>query len=788
MAGDGGYVGRPLLRREDRRLLTGKGQFIADLAFPHMLHMAVVRSQRAHARIRSIDISRASAMPGVACILTGERLLSLLPAGSKMPTLTPPPVSARWSAVVKLKVLDCRQTLLAVDKVRHVGEALAIVVANSRYEAEDAADLVEVDLEPLPAAVDANEAAAEGGPLVHEHHGTNVVGEYEVGKGNVQAVLAAAPRKLKRRLYHHRYGACPMECRGVVSVYDLRTDSTTVWSSLQVPHLLKREVAEFLRLPEPRVRCVALDVGGGFGGKGHPHPEDLLVPFLARLLDRPVKWIEDRREHFMASCHSRDQWHDVEVAFDNDGRILALDDNFITDMGAWERIGMGISYNTATHLLGPYKIDHYSIKHKTVATNKVPNAPYRGAGRPEATFVMERIIDIIANEVGVDAIDIRRRNMIRPEEMPYPVNIPYRDGLPVVYDKADFPAMLEKALDALGGLPSFRNRQTEAQKSGRYLGLGVGCYVEGTGYGPFESASVRIDTSGKIHIAGGSCSQGQGMETIFAQIAADAWSVDPQDVYVSLADTAIIPHGYGTVASRSTLNMGGAIYYASERLRTKVFKLAGHMLECSPDDLELKEGNVCIKGIRQASVSLAKVAQLARPGWSSGRPADIDPGLEETYYYETPKLTWACAAHAAIVEVDVDTGRTNLQNYVIAHECGVVVNPLLLEGQMIGAAIQGIGGTLLEDFYYDREGQLLVGSFMDYMLPTASDVPNVQVIHVEGRSESNPLGVKGGGEGGAIASPAAIANAISDALAPFKMECNVTPITPEKIAHATCAL
>src|SRR5262245_15787179 len=341
-AGGAPFVGRSLLRREDRRLLTGKGQFVADLVLPNMLHAAVVRSQHAHARIRSVNTARAERMPGVAFVLTGEKLLSLLPPGSKMPTLTPPPVSTRWSAVVKLKVLDCRQALLAFDKVRHVGEAIAVVVANSRYEAEDAADLIEVDLEPLPAVTDVQDALAHGATVIHERHGTNVVGNFEFSKGNVKAALAGAPRKLKRRFYHHRYGACPLECRGVVSVYDSRADSATVWSSLQVAHLLRREVADFLALPEARVRCITLDVGGGFGGKGHPHPEDLLIPFLARLLERPVQWIEDRREHFIASCHSRDQWHAVEVAFDDDGRILALDDSFTTDMGAYERIGMGI--------------------------------------------------------------------------------------------------------------------------------------------------------------------------------------------------------------------------------------------------------------------------------------------------------------------------------------------------------------------------------------------------------------------------------------------------------------
>jgi carbon-monoxide dehydrogenase large subunit len=596
--------------------------------------------------------------------------------------------------------------------------------------------------------------------------------------------MARAPHKLQRRFYHHRYAAMPIECRGVVAVYDPRTDSITIWSATQVVHWVRREVAAILGMPEARVRCLALDVGGGFGVKGHVYPEDLVIPFLARRLGRPVRWIEDRHEHLLCSAHSRDQLHEVEVGFDDDGRILALRDNFIVDCGAWNPIGGGVPYNTAAHLTGPYKIDHLAVSARTAATNKVPNTAYRGAGRPEAVFAMERSIDLVAGSLGLEPAEVRRRNMIRADDMPYRTGIPYRDGEPIVYDSGDYPGGLQQALDAIGGVAAFRERQHEARRQGRYLGLGIGCYVEGTGVGPFEGATVRIDPSGKVYVSSGACSQGQGMETIFAQVVADAWRVAPDDVVISLADTAGIPIGSGTFASRSTVTLSAAIHYASDRLRQKAFAIAANLLECAPADLELRDAGVGIVGVPGTTVSLARLAQAARPGWDHGRPQGVDAGLEETYYWEPSTVTWSSAAHAAIVEVDSETGRVTIDKYVIAHDCGVVVNPLLVEGQIAGGTAQGIGGILLEELAYDADGQLLSGSLMDYLVPTANDIPDMQMIHQHSPSPLNPLGVKGVGEGGAVAPPAAIANAICDALAPFGAEFNATPIKPERIVQA----
>jgi aerobic carbon-monoxide dehydrogenase large subunit len=774
------FIGRSITRREDRRLLTGRGQFIADLELPHMLHAVFVRSPVAHARIKAIDVTRAIAAPGVVYALTGPELAQLLPPVSDTQLALP----SKWTTLVQHKFINPQQPLLAHDKVRHVGEALAVVVANDCYAAEDAAELIECDFDPLPAVLDPELALGAGTPIVHDKFGTNLIGAFTIAKGDADGALARAPHRLKRRFHHHRYAAMPMECRGVVALHDARTDSLTIWSATQVVHWLRREASGVLKLPEARIRCVALDVGGGFGVKGHVYPEDLLIPFLARKLGRPVQWLEDRREHLLCSCHSRDQIHDVAVGFDGEGHILVLHDRFLVDCGAWNPIGAGIAYNTAAHISGPYKIDALKLSGSIAATNKVPNAPYRGAGRPEAAFAMERVMDLVAGELGLEPAEVRARNMVRPDEMPYAAGLPYRDGQPIVYDGGDYPAALQKALAAIGGVEAFRARQRTARQQGRHLGLGIGCYVEGTGVGPFESALIRIEPSGKIFVTSGACPQGQGMETIFAQVVADAWQVNPDDVVISLADTAAIALGFGTIASRTTVTLSAAIHGATEKLRSKVFAIAANMLECAASDLELRKGTVGIVGVPGAELSLAKIAHAARPGWDSGRPPGVDAGLEETYYFEPPTVTWSYAAHAVVVEVDPELGRVKLEDYAIAHDCGVVVNPMLVEGQIVGGAVQGIGGALFEAIVYDAAGQPLTTTLMDYMLPSAADIPHFALIHQHSPSPLNPFGVKGVGEGGPIAPPAAIANAVADALRPAKIEFNQTPIAPQQIVAA----
>jgi carbon-monoxide dehydrogenase large subunit len=771
------FVGSSLPRKEDDRLLRGQGRYVADLDLPGLLHAVFVRSPVAHARIRSVSLERARQMPGVALVLDGAALERALPPvrDNQMP------LPSRWKAVIAHRILNPRQPLLATDKARHVGEAVAVVLAETRAAAEDAAEKVEVDYEDLAAIVDPEAALAAGSPLVHEGLKTNEIGWFRVVKGDPDRAFAAAPHVLRRRIDHHRYAAMPMECRAVAASHDVRTDSYTVWSSTQVVHWVRSEIAGTLAVPEGRIRVIAPDVGGGFGVKGHVYPEDVLIPFLARLTGRSVRWVEDRREHISCSCHSRDQRHDAEIAFDGEGRILAVRDRFMVDCGAWNPLGVAVVYNTAAHLPGPYRIPHFSVEARVVATNKVPNAPYRGAGRPEAVQVMERLVDLVAAELKLDPVEVRRRNMIAADAMPYEQGIPYRDGVPIVYDSGDYPAALDQALQAIGGLEAFRERQREARKAGRYLGLGLGCYTEGTGVGSFEGATVRIEPSGKIHLFSGACPHGQGMETVFAQVAADAWGVQPDDVLCSFGDTAAIPMGFGTLASRTTVTVSAAIKLASDKLKEKVFAIAGHKLECAVADLELRDGGVGVVGVPGASLALADIARASRPGWDHGRPPGIDAGLEVTHYFEPPTVTWAYAAHAAIVEVDVDTGRLAIERYVVAHDCGVLVNPMLAEAQIVGGVAQGLGGALYEDIAYDAQGQLLSGTFMDYAMPKASDIPAITLVHQEIPSPLNPLGVKGLGEGGAISPPVALANAVCDALSPFGIELNSTPIRPEAL-------
>jgi carbon-monoxide dehydrogenase large subunit len=774
----GPWVGRSIKRREDQRLLTGQGQFVADIVLPKMLHAVLVRSPLAHAHIRSVDVSAASKAPGVVHAMNAADLLALLPPVPEGQISLPP----KWTTQIQHKFLNPSEPLLAHDKARHVGEALAIIVAETRHQAEDAAELVTLDLEELPAVVDPEAALKPDSPIVHDRYSTNLIGEFTVGRGDAAGLMAKAPHRLKRRFYHHRYAAVPMETRGVLADYDRRTDSVTIWSSTQVVHWVRREAAALLGIPEARVRCIAPDVGGGFGGKGHVYPEDMLLTFLARRLGRPVKWIEGRSEHLQSATHSRDQLHDIEVGFDGSGRILALTDDYIVDCGAWNPIGSAVAYNTAVHLTGPYKIENYAARGRVVVSNKVPNAPYRGAGRPEAAFAMERTIDLIARTLGIEPAEVRRRNIIPAGEMPYKVGMPYRDGEPIVYDSGDYPTALEKALNAVGGVEAFRARQAEARKAGRHLGLGIGFYIEGTGVGPFESAFVRVDPSGKIYISGGAAPQGQGMETIFAQITADLWKVKPDDVVVSLADTASIAIGFGTMASRSTVTLSGALFHASERLKEKVFSIAANILECAPADLELRDGGVGITGVPGKTLTLSRIARAAMPNWTNDRPPGVDAGLEETFYWQPPTVTWSYAVHVAIVEVDAETGRVRIDNYAVAHDCGNVVNPMLVEGQIHGGAVQGLGGILCEAITYDTNGQLLSGSFMDYAMPIAAEMPDFKIVHMHSPSPLNPLGVKGVGEGGAVAPPAAIANAVCDALAGLGLEINATPVRPAEIA------
>jgi carbon-monoxide dehydrogenase large subunit len=769
------FIGRSIKPDKSSRFITGDGMYVGDVRLPNMLHAALVRSVHAHARIRDVDVKEALELDGVVGVWTGrqiERRISPFPESFEIHP-------ARWLEGVRPVLQGPRPTALAQGKVHYVGEPVAIVVAEDRYKAEDAVDAVMIGYEELPVVADPEESLQPGAPLVHEGSKSNVVFGFSIHKGNVDQALGAAPHRLSERFRHHRYCAAPLEGRGVVAWVEPKTNILTVWSSTQMPHLVRRQIAAQLDLPEERVRVIAPDIGGGFGPKVFAYPEEMLIPFLALELGRPVKWIEDRTEHFISTAHGRDQLHDVEVAFDETGRILALRDRFLLDNGAYNPMGLTDAYNTAAHIQGPYKIPNLSVTGTCVSTNKVPNAPYRGAGRPEAVFVMERSIDIIAARLGLDPAEVRRRNFVQAEEMPYHAGILYRDGEPICYDSGNFPETLKRALEA-ADYDEQRKRQRELRKDGRHLGIGIGCYVEGTGVGSFEGAKVRIDASGQLIIATGATGHGQGHETVYAQIAADLWGMSLDKVSLVEGDTASIPFGCGTFGSRSTVNVGSAIHGASTRLKEKVLRLAAHILEANPDDLELGAGKVFVRGM-QRSISFGELARAAVPGWASNLPEELEPGLEAIFYFVPPTVTWANAAHVAVIEVDVQTGGIKLLDYIVAHDAGRLINPLLVDGQIHGGVAQGIGAALYEEIVYDPNCQLLSGSFVNYLLPGSREVPFIKTVHLESPSPLNPLGVKGLGEGGAIAPPAAIANALADALLPLAAQVNEIPLTPERV-------
>lgn len=769
-------MGRSLQMREARPLVQGKGTFVSDLRLPGMLHAALLRSQHAHARILNIEVAAAFRITGVVDILTGADLRErIAPFPSSFETHPPP-----WLEAVKPILKGPRPRVLAVDKVHYLGEPLAIVVATDRYLAEDAVDAITVDYEPLPPVVDPEQALEASSGLVHDNADDNVVFHFSIAKGDCDRAFESAPHEIQERFHHRRHCAVPMEGRGVTAALEARSGRLTVWSSTQVPHSVRRQIATQLDLGEELIRVIAPHVGGGFGPKVLVYPEEILIPYLALELERPVQWIEDRREHFISTAHARDQIHRVELAFDNEGRILALRDDFLLDNGAYNPMGLTDAYNTSAHLQGPYKVPNLQVTGTCVATNKVPNAPYRGAGRPEAVFVMERCIDRIAAALAIDPAEVRFRNFVQPDDMPYDAGIIYRDGAPVCYESGDFPATLTQALDA-AQYQQIRSGMTAPSSPHRHRGVGIGFYVEGTGVGSFEGAKVQVDSSGKIVVSVGASGHGQGHETVFSQIAADLWGLTPDDITVLAGDTGAIPYGCGTFASRSTVNAGSAIHGATQRLKAKLFDLAAHVLEANPADLDTSGGQVFVREKPDRCVSLKDLSRAAVPGWNSRMPEGMEPGLENTYYYVPQTVTWANAVHIAVVEVDPETGEVELVDYTVAHDSGPLINPKFVDGQVRGGTAQGIGGALYEEIVYDDLGQLLTGTMLDYLIPSAIEIPNIRQVHLESPSPLNPLGLKGLGEGGAIAPPVAVANAVVDALRPFGVEVTETPLSPDRI-------
>jgi len=691
-------------------------------------------------------------------------------------------------------------TPLAVDEVRYAGELVAFVVADDRYRAEDATRMIDVEYEPLPAVVDFEAAGADGSPRVHADVPGNRAARIVQRVGDPDAVFASAVQVFRERLAIERSCGSPLETRGVVADYDARTGMLRAWISTQAPLPIKNGLARLFGLPEFKVEVIAPDVGGGFGTKIMLfYPEEILIPAAAIRLGRAVKWIENRSEHLTSSSQERGQLHEVEVAIDEAGRILALRDRFLHDAGAYTPYGIIVPLITSTQLPGPYRLRHYHVEFEVRYTNKVMVTPYRGAGRPHGAFVMERMIGRIARELGLEPSEVRRRNFIQPHEFPWDVGLTFQDGGPTRYDSGDYPAGLEMALDRIG-FGAFRERQRAARAEGRYLGLGVACYVEGTGIGPYEGAHVRVEPSGTVYVATGLTTQGQGHQTTFAQIAADALGCDPANVTVVTGDTSRFNWGAGTFASRALVTAGNAVASAAGKVRDKALRLAAELLEVAPHDLEVRDSAISVKGVPDRRLALGALATVANPiRYAYGKEAaeaalrlvkpragavlrdGEEPGLEARGFYAPPHATFASGCHAAVVEVDVETGVVRVLEYVVQHDCGRIVNPTIVEGQIHGGVAQGIGGALYEKLCFDTAGQPLTQTFMEFHIPTAKEVPAIEVVHLETLSPLNPLGVKGVGEAGAIPVPALVAEAIEDALAPFGVRVTEMPLTPEHI-------
>jgi len=773
-----GVFGTSVGRVEDRRLVSGQGEFVDDLVVPNALHVAVVRATYAHALIRSIDASAASAMPGIVAVETAHSL-GLANGPFPHPTWFPPAKALQDRISPKLQPEVIR--LLADEKVRYVGEPVAAVVATDRYLADDAARLVVVDYEPLPVVTDPEQGLAVDAPLLNEEWGDNLAAHFVTGNGDVDAVFAAAERIVSRRIALPRSTPTPIENRGVVAVPERRTGGVTVWSASQQPHWLRDGLVRVLGITGGRIRVVAPDVGGGFGIKSMVYPEELLVPTLALRYGRPVRWTDTRRENFVTATHARDQIHDIELALRPDGTILGLRDRFLVDAGASNVECLVCPYNSAAHLPGPYRIPALRLECLTVLTNKSPNAAARGAGRPEAVFAMEGILDAAADELGLDRVEIRRRNTLRSEEMPYDHGILYRDGAPLVIDGGDFVACLEDALGTVG-FASFRTEQAQAREGGRYLGIGVAAYIEGTGVGPYESALIRVEPTGKVIVSVGPPSQGQSHETTFAQICAESLGVPLADVRVVQGDTSALPWGGGTIASRTAVVVGNAVGNAAAALRKKALQAAGDLLEVSPSDLILEDGRVHVIGSPDVGMPIGQLAAKVAPG--IGRLQDIGPGLEEHAGFQPPTVTYANGVHACVVEVDIETGDVKILKYAVVHDCGRLINPAVVDGQIMGGVAQGLGAALFEELIYDESGQLVNGTLADYGLPRSTDMPPVAVLHRETPSTRNPLGIKGVGEAGAIPVPAVMASAVGDALRTLGVERVAVPLTPSRILAA----
>ncbi|MBK7201172.1 MAG: xanthine dehydrogenase family protein molybdopterin-binding subunit [Anaerolineae bacterium] len=768
------YIGQRIRRNEDPRLLTGQALFVDDVQMPGMLHAAFLRSDYAHARLRSIDVSAARAHPGVVAVYTAEDMGDFWRPG---PLLVPAPHS-----IPGLIFNKRTQIPLVRDKARHVGEPLAVVIADSRYTAEDALADILLDMDPLDAVTDLEQALKPGSALVHDDLPSNLAAHVVQHKGHYAEARARADVVVRRRISIDRGAAAALENRGYVAWWDPKMQQLTMWATTQAPIALRNVMAGMLGLSETDVRVIAPFVGGGFGPKIMlAQPEEVLLCWATRRLGRPIKWIEDRAENFVCTTQERSQLHDVEIALTRDGKIVGLQDVFLHDTGAYDPYALTVPLNTQTHTMGPYNIPNFHTEYRVVFTNKMIVTPVRGAGRPQGVFIMERIMDAAARALHMDPTELRRINMIPPDAFPFHQTIIGQDFTEQIYDSANFPATLQMAKEMIGYDQFVRTEQPRLRSQGKHVGIGIACFTESGGVGPYEGARITVASSGKINLATGVGTQGQGHFTSFAQVAAEHLGVSPQDVHVVTGDTAQFQWGTGTFASRGAVVAGNAVNAAALAVRGKILKLASKLLNTPEEELELADGQVRVADLPEQTISLAELAFKANPMRGSVEPG-TEPGLESTQYFGPQYGATASGTVAMIVEVDLETMLVQIQRFVIAHDCGTVLNPLIVDGQIHGGVSMGIGQSFYEQLMFNEGGQLLNGSLADYLLPNALDMPaRIEIGHLNTPSPLNPMGSKGVGEAGAIPTPSAFVSAVENALGHLGIEIMESPLSPNRI-------
>ncbi|HET7233897.1 MAG TPA: xanthine dehydrogenase family protein molybdopterin-binding subunit [Longimicrobium sp.] len=767
----GRYVGQSVSRNEDARLLTGHALFVDDVRLEGMLHVAFVRSDHAHATINSIDVSAALERPGVVAVYTAEDLGDYWRPG---PLLVPPP------PIEGIVFNQATQVPLAKDRVRHAGEPIVMVVAESRYIAEDALADIFVDAEPLDVVADLEAALAPDAPIIHPQLGTNLAAHVVQRHGDYASAKEKAAVVVSRRFHYDRGASAAIENRAVAARWDAQAQEMTIWDTTQAPIPIRNGLAAMLGLMQSQVRVVAPFVGGGFGPKIMMfYPEEVLVPWAAMKLGRPVKWAEDRQENFYATTQERGQVHDAEMAVDADGRILGVRDTFLHDTGAYDPYGLTVPINSQCTLLGPYDVPNYDAEFRAVFTNRITVTPVRGAGRQHGVFVMERLLDLAAREVGISVAEIRRRNYIVQDDFPHDHKILFQDFQPLVYDSGNYRPALETALELIRW-DGFAEEKRAAAAEGRRLGIGVVSYVEGTGIGPYEGARVTIEPNGRVRVATGLGTQGQGHYTAFAQIVAEALDVDVESVNVVTGDTREFNWGTGTFASRGAVVAGSACHAAAVKVREKVIEVSARVLNVNEGEIELSNGTARVRSEPERSITLGELALRANPLRGGVTPGS-EPGLECTAYFGPDRGSTASGVHAVVVEVDEETAMAKFLRYVVVHDCGKLINPMLVEGQVQGGVAQGIGNAWFEKLVYDDNGQLMNASFADYLLPTSLDVPDVAMSHRETPAPMNTLGLKGVGEAGCIPTGAAFAQALEDALSDYEIEVTEIPLSPNQL-------